>query len=56
MPTKRTKPRVFVDADVLFAGAASPSAHSASLVLLQMAEITLLDALTSQQVIMRQML
>ncbi len=51
MPTKPTKPRVFVDADVLFAGAASPSAHSASLVLLQMAEITLLDALTSQQVI-----
>ncbi len=45
------KPRVFVDADVLFAGAASPSEHGASLTLLRMAEITLLDALTSEQVI-----
>ncbi len=45
------KPRVFVDADVLFAGAASPSEHSASLVVLRMAEITLIEALTSQQVI-----
>jgi hypothetical protein len=46
-----SRPRVFVDADVLFAGAASPSEHGASLVVLRMAEITLLDALTSQQVI-----
>lgn len=46
-----TKLRVFVDADVLFAGAASPSEHSASLVVLRLAEITLIDALTSQQVI-----
>jgi predicted nucleic acid-binding protein len=45
------KPRVFVDADVLFAGAASPSEHSASLVVLQLAEITLIDALTSRQAI-----
>jgi hypothetical protein len=45
------KPRVFVDADVLFAGAASPSAHGASLVVLRMAEITLIEALTCQQVI-----
>jgi predicted nucleic acid-binding protein len=45
------KPRVFVDADVLFAGAASPSQHSASLVVLQLAEITLIEALTSRQVI-----
>jgi hypothetical protein len=45
------KPRVFVDADVLFAGAASPSENSASLVVLRMAEITLIDALTCQQVI-----
>ena len=44
------KPRVFVDADVLFAGAASPSEHSASPVILRLAEITLIDALTSQQV------
>jgi hypothetical protein len=45
------KPRVFVDADALFAGAASPSEHGASLVVLRMAEITLIDALASQQVV-----
>ena len=45
------KPRVFVDADVLFAGAAAPSEHGASLVVLRMAEITLIDALASPQVI-----
>ena len=49
--TPYPKPRLFVDADVLFAGAASPSEHSASLVVLQLAEITLIEALTSQQVI-----
>lgn len=41
--------RVFLDADVLFAGAASPSDKSASQVTLQLAEITLIDALTSRQ-------
>lgn len=46
-----SRPRVFVDADALFAGAASPSEHGASLVVLRMAEITLIDALASQQVI-----
>lgn len=45
------KPRVFVDADVLFAGAASPSEHGASLVILRLAEITLIEALASEQVI-----
>ena len=50
MTTPR-KPRVFIDADVLFAGAASPSEQGASLVVLRMAEITLIDAVTSQQVI-----
>ncbi len=45
------KPRVFVDADVIFAGAASPSQHGASLVILRMAEITLIEAVTSQQAI-----
>jgi hypothetical protein len=50
-PTSRIKPKVFIDADVLFAGSAAPSEHGASLVLLRMAEITLLDAFTSQQVI-----
>jgi hypothetical protein len=46
-----SKPRVFVDADVLFTGAASPVEHSASLVILRMAEITLIEAATSQQVV-----
>jgi predicted nucleic acid-binding protein len=45
------KPRVFVDADVLFAGSASPTEHGASLVVLRMAEITLIDAVTSEQVV-----
>lgn len=48
---RRPKPRVFVDTDVLFAGAAAPGEHSASLVVLRMAEITLIEAVTSQQVI-----
>ncbi len=51
MTIHKQKPRVFVDADALFAGSASPSAYSASLVILRMAEITLIDAFTSQQVI-----
>ena len=50
-PTAPDKPRVFIDADVLFAGAASPSEHGASLLILRMAEITLIEAVTSQQVI-----
>ncbi len=45
------KPQVFVDADVLFAGSASPSTASASLVVLRMAEITLVKAIASQQVV-----
>ena len=51
MPTTPPKPRIFVDADVLFAGAASPNEHSASLVILRMAEITLIEAVISEQVI-----
>lgn len=52
MPTTSPpKRRVFVDADVLFAGAAGPTEHGASLVILRMAEITLIHAVTSQQVI-----
>lgn len=50
-PTSRGKPKVFVDADVLFAGSAAPTQHGASLVVLRMAEITLIQAFTSQQVI-----
>jgi len=44
------KQRVLIDADVLFAGAASPSEHGASLLILRLAEITLIDAFTSEQV------
>lgn len=40
-----------MDADVLFAGAASATTHGASLVVLRMAEITLIEAFTSDQVI-----
>jgi hypothetical protein len=47
----RSRPRVFLDADVLFAGAASPSEHGASLLILRMAEITLIEAVASQQVV-----
>ncbi len=50
MPS-RDKPRVFVDADVLLAAGASPGEHGASLVVLRMAEITLIEACTSRQVI-----
>ena len=52
MSDQPSKLRVFIDADVLFAGAASPDAHSAGLVALQMAEITLIDAITPEQVIL----
>ena len=50
--TSLPKPRLFVDADVLFAGSASTNEHSASLLILRLAEVTLLEAVTSQQVIM----
>lgn len=49
--SKPTKPRLFVDADVLCAGSASSSEYGASLTILRMAEITLIDALTSEQAI-----
>jgi predicted nucleic acid-binding protein len=45
------KPKVFIDADVLFAGSASPTEHGASLMILRLAELTLLEAITSEQVI-----
>ena len=50
-PAAHRRPRVFVDADVLFAGAASPSEHGASLTILRLAEIGLIDAVASRQVI-----
>jgi hypothetical protein len=45
------KPRIFIDSDVLFAGTASPNEHSASNLILRMAELTLIDAIASTQVI-----
>ena len=51
LTTSPNKPRVFVDADVLFSGSAAPSEHGASLVVLRLAEITLIEAIASQQVI-----
>ena len=52
MPTTPLiRPRVFIDSDVFFAGSASPNEYSASLVILRMAEIMLLEAIVSQQVI-----
>lgn len=52
--TSQTNPHklsVFLDTDVIFAGSASPTEHSASQVVLLMGEITLLDCITSQQAI-----
>ena len=52
MPLKiPDKVKVFIDADVLVAGIASPSEHSTSQVILRLAEITLIEAMTSHQVI-----
>ena len=45
------KPHIFIDADVLFAGAASPNEHSASNLILRMAELTLIETIASTQVI-----
>ena len=50
-PAKPAKTRVFIDADVLFAGATSPNEQSASNLILRMAELTLIEAITSTQVI-----
>ena len=50
-PPTASKLRVFIDADVLFAGSAAPGRHGASLVVLRMAELTLIEAIASQQVI-----
>ena len=47
-PIKSPRPKVFVGADVLFAGAASASKHGASLVILRLGEITLIDAVASK--------
>lgn len=43
--------RVMVDADVLFAGSASPSDRSASTVVLKLSDLTLVDGVASGQVV-----
>jgi hypothetical protein len=49
--TARHKPVVFLDADVIFAGAAAPTEHGASHVVLRMSEITLIECVTSEQAV-----
>ena len=49
--TEQRRLAVIIDSDVLIAAAASPSEHSAGLVLLRLSEITLIDAVISQQVL-----
>lgn len=51
MTSPADKPRILVDADVLLAACASPSEQGASLMILRLAEITLVEALTCEQVI-----
>lgn len=51
MARSRDKPKVFVDADVIFAGAAAPTEEGASHVVLQMGEITLIDCISSEQAV-----
>lgn len=46
-PDRQAHLQVYFDADVLFAGATSPSEHSASQVLLTLSEITLIEGITS---------
>lgn len=48
MPDASVRLRVYVDADVLLASAASPTEHSAGQVVLSLSEVTLIDAITSQ--------
>lgn len=48
---KPSLPHVLIDADVLFAAAASSSEHGASLLLLRLAELTLIHAIAPQQVV-----
>jgi hypothetical protein len=45
------KPLVFLDADVIFAGAAAPTEHGASHVVLRLGEITLIECITSIQAV-----
>jgi len=50
-PTNPSRLQVFVDVDVLFAGSVAPSQHGSNLVVFRLAEITLIEAVASLQVI-----
>lgn len=47
----RHKLAVFLDADVIFAGAAAPTEQGASHVVMRMGEITLIECITSEQAV-----
>ncbi len=51
-PISRVKTRVFLDSDVLLAGITSVTDFAASLVLVRLAEINLIEAVCSEQIIM----
>jgi predicted nucleic acid-binding protein len=51
MAREKNNPRIFLDSDVVFAGAASPSEQGASHVILRMGEITLIECIVSDQVV-----
>jgi hypothetical protein len=52
LPNNRVKPRVFLDSDVLLAGITSTTDFAASLILVRLAEINLIEGVCSEQVIM----
>ncbi|MBN1537684.1 MAG: hypothetical protein JW908_13180 [Anaerolineales bacterium] len=53
MPQSRwNKPRVFIDADVLMAGVTSSTDFAASLILLRLGEIKLIEAICTEQTVM----
>jgi predicted nucleic acid-binding protein len=45
------RPKIFLDADVIIAGSASRSVQGASYVVMLMGEITLIECITSEQVV-----
>jgi predicted nucleic acid-binding protein len=51
MVKTRNKPKVFLDANVIFAGAAATSENGTSHVVLRMGEITLIDCISSEQAV-----
>jgi len=49
--SKWVKPRIFLDSDVLIAGIISVADFSASLILIRLSEINLIEAICSEQVV-----